>query len=121
MATARRNSGPPGIDGSINFVAPNGFVPFSPLGAGFLTGKIDQTTSFDKTDFRLQVPRFSREAIKANMALVDLVRDVANRKGATPAQVALRGCLRRNHGSYRFRGPRSSTVSKKTSAHLMCP
>jgi aryl-alcohol dehydrogenase-like predicted oxidoreductase len=66
-----------------------GFVPFSPLGAGFLTGKIDQTTTFDKTDFRLQVPRFSAKAIKANMALVDLVRDIAYRKGATPAQIAL--------------------------------
>lgn len=66
-----------------------GFVPFSPLGAGFLTGKIDQTTSFDKTDFRSMVPRFSAEAIKANMAVVDLVRDIANRKGSTPAQIAL--------------------------------
>lgn len=66
-----------------------GFVPFSPLGAGFLTGKVDQTTTFDKTDFRSIVPRFSAEAIAANMALVELVRDVAHRKGATPAQIAL--------------------------------
>lgn len=66
-----------------------GFVPFSPLGAGFLTGKIDQTTTFDKTDYRMQVPRFSAEAIEANMALVDLVRDIADRKDATPAQIAL--------------------------------
>ena len=66
-----------------------GFVPFSPLGAGFLTGKIDSNTKFDSSDFRSQVPRFSPAALKANMALVDLVRSVAERKGATPAQVAL--------------------------------
>jgi aryl-alcohol dehydrogenase-like predicted oxidoreductase len=66
-----------------------GFVPFSPLGAGFLTGKIDENTKFDSTDFRNLVPRFSPEARKANMVLVDLVKGVAERKGATPAQVAL--------------------------------
>src|SRR5579863_8984171 len=66
-----------------------GFVPFSPLGAGFLTGKIDENTKFDPTDFRNMVPRFSQEARRANMALVDLVKTVAERKGATPAQVAL--------------------------------
>jgi len=66
-----------------------GFVPFSPLGAGFLTGKIDENTKFDPTDFRNMVPRFSPEARKANMVLVDLVKSVAERKSATPAQVAL--------------------------------
>ena len=66
-----------------------GFVPFSPLGAGFLTGKIDENTKFDPTDFRNIVPRFSPEARKANMALVDLIKAVAERKGATPAQIAL--------------------------------
>ena len=66
-----------------------GFVCFSPLGAGFLTGKIDENTKFDSTDFRTTVPRFAPEALKANMALVNLVRDVAARKGATPAQTAL--------------------------------
>ena len=66
-----------------------GFVPFSPLGKGFLTGKIDETTSFDSTDFRNTVPRFSAENRRANQALVDLVAAVAARKGATPAQVAL--------------------------------
>lgn len=66
-----------------------GFVPFSPLGAGFLTGKIDETTKFDPTDFRNAVPRFSPEARKANMALVEVIKSVAERKGATPAQVAL--------------------------------
>lgn len=66
-----------------------GFVPFSPLGAGFLTGKIDENTRFDPSDFRNLVPRFSPEARKANVALVDLVKAVAVRKHATPAQVAL--------------------------------
>jgi aryl-alcohol dehydrogenase-like predicted oxidoreductase len=66
-----------------------GFVPFSPLGAGFLTAKIDENTMFDSTDFRNLVPRFSPEARKANMVLIDLVKAVAERKGATPAQVAL--------------------------------
>jgi len=66
-----------------------GFVPFSPLGAGFLTGKIDENTKFDPTDFRNNVPRFSPEARKANTALIDVVRSVAERKGASPAQVAL--------------------------------
>jgi aryl-alcohol dehydrogenase-like predicted oxidoreductase len=64
-------------------------VPFSPLGAGFLTGKIDENTKFDASDFRNLVPRFSPEARKANMALVELVKKVAERKGVTPAQVAL--------------------------------
>jgi len=66
-----------------------GFVPFSPLGAGFLTGQIDENTKFDPSDFRNHVPRFSPEARKANMVLVHVVRAAAQRKGATPAQVAL--------------------------------
>lgn len=66
-----------------------GFVPFSPLGKGFLTGKLDATTTFAEDDFRSTVPRFSPEALKANMALVDLVGSIAAEKGATPAQVAL--------------------------------
>jgi aryl-alcohol dehydrogenase-like predicted oxidoreductase len=66
-----------------------GFVPFSPLGAGFLTGQIDEHTVFEPADFRSHVPRFSVEARKANMALVEVVRELAERKGATPAQVAL--------------------------------
>ena len=66
-----------------------GFVPFSPLGKGFLTGKIDENTQFDSTDFRNVVPRFTPEARKTNQALVDLLRKVAERKKATPAQVAL--------------------------------
>lgn len=66
-----------------------GFVPFSPLGKGFLTGAIDENTSFDKSDFRNIVPRFTPEARKANQGLVDLLARIARRKQATPAQVAL--------------------------------
>jgi aryl-alcohol dehydrogenase-like predicted oxidoreductase len=66
-----------------------GFVPFSPLGKGFLTGKIDETTTFDRSDFRNIVPRFTPEARKANQALVDLLGAFAERKKATPAQIAL--------------------------------
>ncbi len=66
-----------------------GFVPFSPLGKGYLTGKIDENTSFDSTDFRNSVPRFAPEARKANRALVDLLERIAQRKNATPAQIAL--------------------------------
>jgi len=66
-----------------------GFVPFSPLGKGFLTGKIDENTTFDKSDFRNIVPRFTPEARKANQALVDLLRQISDRKNATPAQIAL--------------------------------
>ncbi len=66
-----------------------GFVPFSPLGKGFLTGKIDEKTTFEKSDFRNVVPRFSPEARKANQALVDLLGAIATRKNATPAQIAL--------------------------------
>lgn len=66
-----------------------GFVPFSPLGKGFLTGKIDETTKFDSSDFRTTVPRFSQENRKANQSLVTLLQQIAGRKGATPGQVAL--------------------------------
>lgn len=66
-----------------------GFVPFSPLGRGFLTGTIDATTRFDSTDFRSSVPRFAPDALQANQALVDLLRAIAQRLNATPAQIAL--------------------------------
>lgn len=66
-----------------------GFVPFSPLGKGFLTGKIDETTTFDASDFRNVVPRFTAEARRANQTLVDLLRRIAERKHASPAQIAL--------------------------------
>jgi aryl-alcohol dehydrogenase-like predicted oxidoreductase len=66
-----------------------GFVPFSPLGRGFLTGKIDENTTFDSSDFRNEVPRFTPEARKANQTLIELLRSIAERKRATPAQIAL--------------------------------
>jgi aryl-alcohol dehydrogenase-like predicted oxidoreductase len=66
-----------------------GFVPFSPLGKGFLTGKIDENTAFDKTDFRNTVPRFNAENRKANKAMVDLLSRMAQERNATPAQIAL--------------------------------
>jgi aryl-alcohol dehydrogenase-like predicted oxidoreductase len=66
-----------------------GFVPFSPLGKGFLTGKIDENTTFDSSDFRNVVPRFTPEARKANRALINLLGEIAERKKVTPAQIAL--------------------------------
>jgi aryl-alcohol dehydrogenase-like predicted oxidoreductase len=72
-----------------------GFVPFSPLGKGYLTGKVDETTTFDASDFRNTVPRFSPENRKANQALVELLGRIAQRKNATPAQVALAWLLAR--------------------------
>jgi aryl-alcohol dehydrogenase-like predicted oxidoreductase len=72
-----------------------GFVPFSPLGKGFLTGKIDETTTFDGTDFRNVVPRFSAEARKANQSMVDLLRAIAEQRKATPARIALAWLLAR--------------------------
>ena len=72
-----------------------GFVPFSPLGKGFLTGAINENTMFDSTDFRNIVPRFTSDARKANQALVDLLGNTAARKKATPAQIALAWLLSR--------------------------
>jgi aryl-alcohol dehydrogenase-like predicted oxidoreductase len=66
-----------------------GLVPYSPLGKGFLTGKIDESAKFDSSDFRSTLPRFTREALKANQALIDLLGGIAKRKNATPAQIAL--------------------------------
>jgi len=66
-----------------------GFVPYSPLGKGFLTGKIGENTKFDSSDFRSTLPRFTPEALKANQALIDLLGEIAERKKATPAQIAL--------------------------------
>ena len=66
-----------------------GFVPYSPLGKGFLTGKINENTTFDRSDFRNQLPRFTPQARRANQALVDLLGVIARRKNATPAQIAL--------------------------------
>lgn len=72
-----------------------GLVPFSPLGKGFLTGKIDKSTTFDSSDFRNRIPRFSPHARKANQALVELLRGIGERHGATPAQIALAWLLGR--------------------------
>ena len=66
-----------------------GFVPYSPLGKGFLTGKINENAKFDSTDFRSNLPRFTPEALKTNQALIDLLGNIATRKKATPAQIAL--------------------------------
>jgi aryl-alcohol dehydrogenase-like predicted oxidoreductase len=66
-----------------------GFVPFSPLGKGFLTGKIDETATFEKSDIRSSIPRFTPEARKANLALVDVLANIGKSKNATPAQIAL--------------------------------
>jgi aryl-alcohol dehydrogenase-like predicted oxidoreductase len=66
-----------------------GLVPYSPLGRGYLTGKVDENTTFDSTDIRARNPRFSREAIKANQVVIDLLARIGKQKGATPAQIAL--------------------------------
>jgi aryl-alcohol dehydrogenase-like predicted oxidoreductase len=66
-----------------------GFVPYSPLGRGYLTGKVDENTTFDSSDIRSKNPRFTQEAIKANRAVIDLLERIAGEKGATPAQIAL--------------------------------
>jgi aryl-alcohol dehydrogenase-like predicted oxidoreductase len=72
-----------------------GFVPYSPLGKGFLTGKIDETTAFTNNDIRNTIPRFAPEARRANQAMVDLLEQIGHRRGATPAQVALAWLLAR--------------------------
>ena len=72
-----------------------GFVPYSPLGKGFLTGKIDENTKFESSDFRSTLPRFTPEALKANQALIDLLASIGERKKATPAQIALAWLLAR--------------------------
>jgi len=66
-----------------------GLVPYSPLGKGFLTGKIDENTTFDSSDFRSTLPRFTPEALKANQALIDLLGSIAEQKQVTPAQIAI--------------------------------
>jgi aryl-alcohol dehydrogenase-like predicted oxidoreductase len=88
------------------------FVPFSPLGKGFLTGTIDATTSFDAPDFRQRVPRFAAEARQANRALVDRLGVVAQRKGATRSQVALAWLLARKPGIVPIPGTRSPRRSR---------
>ena len=92
-----------------------GFVPFSPLGKGFLTGKIDEATTFDSSDFRSTVPRFNAENRRANQALVDLLQSIAQRKHATPGQIALAWLLAQKPWIVRFPARRTGTGWKKTS------
>ena len=104
-----------------------GFVPFSPLGKGFLTGKIDENTQFDSADFRNIVPRFTPEARKANKALVDLLRAIAARKNATPAQIALAWLLAQKPwivpipGTTKLRAPRREHWRRGDPAHVGRP
>src|SRR5207237_157725 len=93
-----------------------GFVPFSPLGKGFLTGKIDETTTFDQNDFRNIVPRFTPEARKANQALVDLLARVAGRRRQRVRRLRSLGCSPRSHGSFQSPAQRSSDAWTRTSA-----
>jgi len=95
-----------------------GFVPFSPLGKGFLTGKIDENTTFDSSDFRNIVPRFTPEARKANQALVDLLKRIAERKKATPPRSRSPGCWPRSRGSFPSPAPGSGSASTRTSEPL---
>ena len=92
-----------------------GFVPYSPLGRGFLTGKMDENTKFDSSDFRNALPRFTPEARKANQGLVDVLAALAAKQKATPAQFSRsRGCLRRNPGSFRFPARPGSSGCRRT-------
>ena len=93
-----------------------GFVPFSPLGAGFLTGKMDANTRFDASDFRAHVPRFSPHALRANTALVTLIRQVAKKKNASPAQIALAWFLAQKPWIVRFPEQPSGIGWMRTSA-----
>ena len=93
-----------------------GFVPFSPLGKGFLTGKIDENTTFDSTDFRNTVPRFTPEARKANQALVDLLgADRRNGRRRRRPRSRSPGCSPRSRGSCRSPAPRSCIAWRRTS------
>ena len=90
-----------------------GFVPFSPLGKGFLTGTIDDKTTFEPTDFRNVVPRFTEENRKANLAFVEWLKTFAARKNATPAQIALAWLLAQKPWIVPIPGPRSGTDSRE--------
>ena len=92
-----------------------GFVPFSPLGRGYLTGTIDQNTSFAAGDFRASNPRFSEEARAANQAVVDTLDEIAGPRASPRHRSRLRGCSLRSPGSYQFRERPKSRVSMKTS------
>ena len=93
-----------------------GLVPSSPLGRGFLAGKIDENARFDSSDFRSSLPRFTPEALAANQALIRLLGGIAERKKATPAQIALAWLLaQRSPGLFRSRAPRNCLAWRKTS------
>ncbi len=91
-------------------------MPFSPLGKGFLTGRIDESTTFDSTDFRNVVPRFTAENRKANLAFVEWLKAFAVRKQATPAQVALAWLLAQKPWFVPIPGTTKRTASRRTSA-----
>ncbi len=93
-----------------------GFVPYSPLGKGFLTGAMNKDTELAQNDFRRHIPRFSPEAMEKNLAFVDLLKRVAREKGATPAQVAWPGCSRSGRTSCPSPEPPSSIGSRRISA-----
>ena len=97
------------------------FVPWSPLGAGFLTGKIDARTAISANDFRSSSPRFTKEAREANQGVVDLLRQIAGAKGATPAQIALTWLLARKPFIVPIFGTRNSIGSKKIWAQRTSP
>ncbi len=94
-----------------------GFVPFSPLGKGYLTGKIDESTTFDSTDFRSIVPRFSPENRKANRAVVELLETIARRRTPHRPKSHSPGSSLRSLGSYRFREPQKRIDSRRTFEH----
>jgi aryl-alcohol dehydrogenase-like predicted oxidoreductase len=92
-----------------------GLVPFSPLGRAFLTGKIEETTTFGSNDFRSTIPRFAPKNRKANQVLVELLQKIAQRKEATAVKSRWLGCWRRNHGSFLMQAPPCCIAWRKTS------
>jgi aryl-alcohol dehydrogenase-like predicted oxidoreductase len=96
-----------------------GFVPYSPLGKGFLTGSIGENTQFDSSDIRTSIPRFAADVEGANRAVVDLLQVIASRKGATPGQIALAWLLAQHRGSCRSPAPGAWNDWRKTSGRPM--
>ena len=95
-----------------------GFVPYSPLGKGFLTGKMDEKTTFDSSDFRSTLPRFTPEALKANQALIDLLAKLASGRRRHPLRSHWRGCWPRSRGLFQSRAPRSCIAWTRTLEQL---
>ena len=96
-----------------------GFVPYSPLGKGFLTGSISENTQFDSSDIRSSIPRFAADVREANRAVVELLQTIAARKGATPGQIALAWLLAQQPWIVPIPGTRRCTASRKTSERPM--